>query len=359
MEDQASDHLTFVEWLARTAARWRVIAAVLAVAIVGAIIAVVVVPPVYRSRVSFVANSSANKMPSGVTSTGALAGLASQLGVQGMGDPSESPLFYIELIQSRELLTRLLRSEFRNPNGRTALDSLPLLDLLRIRSGDRARKLELGIKQMRKAIRGDYDLKTNLVWLDVDARSPDLSADIANRTLQLVTTFNREQRVSRMRSKRLFLQDRVDSAELQLRGAEERQRLFYEDNRLWKNSPALVFAEGQLRREVDIASDLYLTLKHQLEAARLDEFNDAAMITVVDSAVAPRKAQWPRYGVLAFSAILFGLLLGLLLAGSVAVLDDWRERNPARSSALARALRDARRDIRRAIARRDRRPANP
>jgi uncharacterized protein involved in exopolysaccharide biosynthesis len=261
----------------------------------------------------------------------------------------------MELVDSRELLTRLLQSRFRDPDGRSSADSTALLDLLRIRKRDPVRKLEIGIKQMRRAITGSFDTKTNLVWFDVDARSADLSAAIANRTLQLVTTFNREQRVSRIRSKRMFLEARVDSAQIQLRDAEERERMFYEENRLWRNSPALVFAEGQIRRDVDIASDLYLTLKHQLEAAKIDEFNDAAMITVVDSAVPSRKAEWPRYGLLAVSAILFGLLLGTLLAGSLAVVDDWRTRNPGRSSELARSLREARRDLKLAVSRRNRR----
>jgi uncharacterized protein involved in exopolysaccharide biosynthesis len=290
-----------------------------------------------------------------ISGTGALAGLASQFGVQPSGDPSESPQFYMELVDSRELLTRLLQSRFRNPDGRSPADSAALLDLLRVRTRDPVRKLEIGIKQMRRAITGSFDTKTNLVWFDVDARSAELSAAIANRTLQLVTTFNREQRVSRIRSKRLFLEARVDSAQIQLRAAEERERMFYEENRLWRNSPALVFAEGQIKRDVDIASDLYLTLKHQLEAAKIDEFNDAAMITVVDSAVPSRKPEWPRYGLLALSAILFGLVLGTLLAGSLAVFDDWRARNPARSSALARSLREARRDLKLAVSRRNRR----
>lgn len=341
-------------WLARTVAHWRLIASVIIVTFVAAVIAVVVVPPVYRSRVSFVANSSANKMPSVFGGTGPLAGLASQFGVAAAGDPSESPQFYIELLGSRELLTRLLQSRFHDPRGSTARDSATLLDIMRVRGSDPQRRLEKAIKRISNSMKGDFDTKTNLVWLDVDARWPDLSAAVANRLLQLVTTFNREQRVSRIRSKRVFLEGRVDSAEFQLRNAEERQRLFYEENRLWRNSPSLVFSEGQLRREVDIASDLYLTLKHQLEAARIDEFNDAALITVVDSAVAPRKAEWPRYGLLALSALLLGTLLGTLLAGSLAVVEDWKTRNASRSRALESAFRKARRDIRFALSRRNR-----
>ncbi len=344
------DHLTFVEWVARTVAHWRIVAAVCAVAIVAAILAVIFVPPVYRTRASFVANSSSSsKMPQGMPSSGALAGLATQLGVASGADPSESPQFYMELIDSRELLTRLLQSRFNDPRSSSPRDSATLLDILNIRESDPRLRLELGIKKMSRAITGDFEIKTNLVWIDVDARWADLSSAVANRTLQLVTAFNREQRVSRIRSKRVYLESRVDSARAQLQQAEERQRTFYDQNRSWRTSPDLTIAEGQVRRDVDIETDLYLNLKHQLETARLDEFNDAALITVVDSAVPPRKPQWPRFGLLTISTLLIGILLGSLLAGSVAVLDDWRARNPASSASMRDAYKDARRDISRTL----------
>jgi hypothetical protein len=57
--------------------------------------------------------------------------------------------------------------------------------------------------------------------------------------------------------------------------------------------------------------------------------NDAALITVIDSAVVPRKAQWPRYGSALAAALFFGLFFGFILAGSVTVIQDWARRNPA------------------------------
>jgi Uncharacterized protein involved in exopolysaccharide biosynthesis len=345
----SSSHLTFSHWVADTLVRWRMIAATIGVLYLLAAIAVLVIPPVYRSETSFVANSSANpKMPA-LSGTGAIAGLATQLGVNGGADPSESPAFYNQLIDSRELLTRLAVSRFKNPRSANPADSLRLVDIFRIRKDDPQRRLELAIKQLHDNIHSDFSVKTNLVWMDVDAQWPELSAAIASRATALVTAFNKEQRVSRARSKRIFLESRVDTAEMRLRDAEERQRTFYEQNRLWRNAPDLTFEEGRLRREADIANDLYLTLQHQLEAARLDEFNDAALITVVDSAVPPRKARWPRYGVLLITTTLAGLILGTILAGCSAVLDDWRARNPGEALHIRGAFKRARSDLRRVI----------
>jgi uncharacterized protein involved in exopolysaccharide biosynthesis len=318
-----------------------------------AVLAVIFIPPVYRSRASFVANSSASsKLASGLGSgAGALGGLAAQLGMGSTLDPSESPNFYIQLMQSRELLTRLLKSRFPDPRSESPKDSAQLLDLLRIRQKDPQRKLELGIKQMEKDIAGNFEPKTNLVWIDVDAEWPQLSAAVANRTIELVTAFNKEQRTSRARTKRVFLEGRVNLARTQLQAVEARHRSFLDQNRQWRSSPELTFEEKQIQRDEDQAGDLYLTLQRQFESALLDEVNDAALITVVDSAVPPRKAQWPRYLLLLASTLTAGLILGFLVAGAGAVLDDWRARNPDSAANLGGSLGRIRREIRGAFRR--------
>ena len=348
----SDDHLTFSRWFADTLVRWRTILRVMGVMMVIAILAVIFIPPVYRSRASFVANSSSSsKLAGGLASGGGLGGLAGILGMGSTLDPSESPNFYIQLIESRELLTRLLNSRFHDPRSASQRDSVPLLDLLRIRKKEPRRRLELGIKQMSKDISGKFEPKTNLVSIDVDAEWSDLSAAIANRTIELVTAFNKEQRTSRARTKRVFLEGRVNLARSELQSVEAKHRAFYDQNRLWRSSPELMFEEKQLQRDEDQAADLYLSLQRQFESALLDEVNDAALITVVDSAVPPQKAQWPRYWILLASTLMAGLILGFLVAGAGAILDDWRARNPDSAANLGGSIGRIKREIRGAFRR--------
>jgi uncharacterized protein involved in exopolysaccharide biosynthesis len=349
----ASDHLTLSRWLAETLLRWRLIALVVALTFVATALAVIIIPPIYRTQVSFVANvTSGSRLPtSALGAAGPLAGLATQLGVASGADPSESPNFYVELIQSRELLTRLLQSKFRDPRGASAADSARLIDILRMRGSDPQRRLEKGIKKMSKVINGSFDILTNVVFLDVDARWPELSSAIANRTIELVSTFNSEQRVSRVRSKRIFLEGRVAKARADLDAAQDRLRQFNEQNRSWRSAPGLVFEEQQLEREMDRVSELYLGLQRQYESTLLDEVNDAARITVVDAGVTPRKALWPDYVILAVAIPFVGLFLGLAVAGAAAVYGDWRGRNPRSWSYLSSTLQRVKGEIRNAFKR--------
>ncbi len=321
----------------------------------------VIIPPVYRARASFVANSSSSsKLQGALGGTSGLGGIISQLGGTVGGDPSESPNFYVHLLASRELLTRLLESKFADPRPDNPRDSAALIDIMRIRNSDPQRRMELGVKQMTKAIKPGMDTRTNLVWFTVDARWGELSAEIANRLTELVSGFDREIRVSRAKSLRMFLQMRHDSAQAALRQAEENQRIFYERNRgIIAGSPGLRFEEQRITREVELASDLYVSLDKQLEVARIDEINDAALITMIDSAIMPRKALWPRYWVTLFTATAVGLLVGLLLAGSATILADWRRRNPASWAYLSGAVANATSDLRAAFGLRNRSRVSP
>lgn len=333
--------LTLAAWTAAVLNRWGTIVVTALVALAIALLAAVLLPPVYRVTVSFAPNPTSSSKLGGALSSGlgALSGLTGQLGLGSTSEPTESPAFYAELLQSRELLTRLLLTRFHDPRTAAPRDSARLVDILKLRSTDPRRRLELGVKALTKALRTEADPKTNLIKLTVDNQYPELAAREANATLSLVNEFNLEQRVSRARAKREYLQSRLAQAQTDLARAQARHRDFLAGNRQWASSPTLSSDEETLRRQEDVAADLYLSVEKQFEAAQLDEFNDAALITVVDSAVAPVKPNWPKYSLLVPGALLFGVFVGVMIAGIAAVYADWSAREPAAARQLAAALR--------------------
>lgn len=336
-----AEPLTLAHWTAGVINRWRTIF-LSAMAVLGlALLAAVVLRPVYRVTVSFAPNAtSSSKLSGAMSSLGGLSSLAGGLGGLGASmEPTESPAFYTELLQSRELLTRLLLTRFADPRSAHARDSARLVDIMDLKPTDPERRLELGVKALQKTTRTESDVKSNLVKLTVDETYPELAAREANVMLSLVNAFNLQQRASRAGAKRAYLQGRMAAAKNALTVAQERYRDFLSGNRQWRSSPTLSSDEETLHRDQDVASELYLSLEKQYEAARLDEFNDAALITIVDSAVAPVRPYWPRYSLLVPGAILFGLFVGVMVAGVSTVYADWSRRDPTAASELAAALR--------------------
>jgi uncharacterized protein involved in exopolysaccharide biosynthesis len=157
----------------------------------------------------------------------------------------------------------------------------------------------------------------------------------------------------------VFIENRVTEAQQELAAAEGRLRVFYDQNRQWRTSANLMIEEGRLSRQVDVASDLYLTLRREFEMARIAEVNDGPQITIVDSAISPRKKQWPRYGVTLIVASLIGVLAGLFAAAAAALYADWRGRNPEQAAGLDGAVAQVRRDLPRLFSARRRSPRLP
>jgi uncharacterized protein involved in exopolysaccharide biosynthesis len=338
------DGLTLGDLIIGVLTRWRVVMWSVVSALTIALAALILLPAVYRSRASFVTSGGGGLKLSGGLAGAGLAGIASQFGLNTSVDPSTSPDFYAELIDSRELLTRLALSRFADPRSRTPNDSATLLQIFEIKK-DPQRAMEIAVKRLGKMLSVGFDNKTSLVTITADAKWANLSAAIANRAVALVAELNGEQRRSRAREKRSFIQERTDSAQTALDTAERQLRVFYEQNRQWNSAPTLVYEEGRLRRQVDLANELYLTVRRELETARIDEDNHVTLITVVDSAIPPRKELWPAWLPALATACVVGVLLGLMLAATLAVIADWGRRNPLRAARLSRAAAQMRREM--------------
>jgi len=349
--------LSFPGLVAGTLSRWRSVLGVAGGVVVLAIVLTLVMPPTYRATASFVTAESPTDVAGGLSDFAlepGFAGIATQLGFSGARDRSQSPAFYAQLLHSRELLTRLAFSRFPDPRTATTGDSGVLVAILGFNSSDSARDLERTIRKLTRTLQPTADPRTNLVTLQVDARWPALSAAIANEAVALVSEFNREQRLSRARSKREFLETRVSSALAELRAAEDSQELFYARNRSWENSPSLVVEERRVRRQVETANSLYLSLRQQYESARINEVNTTPVITVVDRAVPPRLREWPRRVPVVLGAAFLGVLLGLLAGAARVVGDAWARRNPDDASLLRGAFRRVRAEVRDVAMRRPR-----
>ena len=304
--------LTLSVWIAGIIRNWRLVGVVAAIALGAAAVAAVLLPHSYSAHVTFIAPTTSVNAQLGEMDAGSV-DIRAALGAADAA--LESPLFYTKLFESEELRRRVLQSRFDDPRTAVTADSVPLLEILPIRADDGRRKMEIASRRLRKAMSVGFDLSTNVVAVDVRMPWPSLAADVANEIVRLADGFAQEQRSSRARDRRLFIENRTRETLADVYAAESRRREFEEQNRLWRTSPELVSIEARLRRESFLADERYRGHLDQLEKARVEELSDRARVTVIDRAVEPRKALWPRYGKLIVSAVAASLLLGLMVAG--------------------------------------------
>jgi len=268
----------------------------------GVVAALVLGVSLLRSRTY---TSHATFMPQSRRGQSGLSGLATQLGFAiPSGDASQQPAFYVELLQSREILRAVVEARYRDRSGNDGT----LLDIYRIDVMPPARRLEAGILRLRGTVQANVVQRTGVVTLAVTAQDPSLAAQLASRLLDELNRFNLQTRQSQAAAERRFTETRLDEVRAELRGAEDELQSFLERNRNYGNSPVLQFEHDRLERELLMRQQVYTTLVQAHEQAKIEEVRDTPVLTVVEPPTVPLEPD--RRGLLVRGAVaLFGTLL--------------------------------------------------
>lgn len=247
-----------------------------------------------------------------------LRGAASQLGFS-MGSPSAnaSPLFP-QLLASRDLAARILAREYPLQDGTSA----SLFEYMGIKGSDPERNLQLGALYLRGMLRSTYDIKSGVTTISATFRDPRLAAAVVNGTIEELDRFLQELKTSQAGQKARFVTQRLKEVETQLARGENGLKTFRERNRQIIGSPQLMLEEARLSREVTMNEQVFITLKAQLEIARIDAVRDVPDIAVVEKALPPLyRPRWHR--TVMMTTMFFGFV-GLLAAFSREYLGGWK-----------------------------------
>jgi uncharacterized protein involved in exopolysaccharide biosynthesis len=166
------------------------------------------------------------------------------------------------------------------------------------------------VKKLRKAVKVDVNIRTGVVRFSIEARAPELAEAFAESTLAALNAANVDLRRTRAAAERQFTADRAEHAKEDLREAEQALADFYQRNRSISASPLLQLEEGQLKRQVDMAQQVYVQLRLQEEQAAVQEVRNTPAISVIDPPIVPAKRSWPSRRLAAG----LGLVIGLTLA---------------------------------------------
>ncbi len=271
-------------------------------------IAVLLMKPTYAATASFVAeNPAQSRLPAGFT------GLASQFGVNLAAEASRSPAFYADLLRSREILGEVLAAKIP---GSQSSDSITVYELYHITGSTAERRLDEGIKALRNRITLAVDQRTSIVRATVEAPYPIAARDVLQLLLDRLADFNVHTRQSTAGERRKFIEGRVTTSEQQLQAAEQALRTFYERNRQWQSSPQLRFEEQRLNRQVAVQQELYLNLRREYEAARIEEVNNTPVLTIIDHPAVPGRRIRPQRTI----SVLLVTFVVLILASALAII---------------------------------------
>lgn len=305
-DPSATELIPLTAILARVLGRWRRILAIgFGCAVLGVALSFTF-PREYTAQASFTPEASSSSRLGG--SLGGLSGLAGQLGLPaGLLGGSVSSDYYASVLQSRELIEEILQKSYTFGSG-SERRTVTLIDYLKVRADTPQERLARAVRKFRHKVSTLVDKKTNVVELDVELRSPELAAAVANEMLAALNRFNLERKQSQSRAQRIFVEQQRNAAIQQLHDAENRQLGFLQTNRGdLRASPTLQVQAARLERDVQQAQQLFLSLNQAYQEARIAEVQDTPVLTVIDHAVPPDRRSYPPRFLFGLALMFFGI----------------------------------------------------
>jgi uncharacterized protein involved in exopolysaccharide biosynthesis len=249
-------------------------------------------PKTYVGGGSFVGlGGSSISLPSNL---GALADVAGGLGLLQSGERvSLSPQFYSALLTSDAILEPLAGTNF--PDSSLAGAPLrPLTAILEVSGQNQRDTLERAVRALRSDMVVDLNARTGIVSFGFAAPRAYLAKSVSDSLLSRLNVFITQNLRFQAAEERRFLEDRLAALEEEVQQKQDVLRDFYEANRVYENSPGLVFQEAVLRRDLEIKQSTFASVAGSLEEARINEVKDTPLITVIDPPTLPGRPRQPR-----------------------------------------------------------------
>jgi len=308
--DGKNSIVLFSEVLVLLARKWKFIAlfSILSMALTAIII--VLVPNKYEAR-STILPTTNDAQPNSLFS---MAEGIPGLDLMGLNMNSKSPaVLYPEILTSHMLMEKVLQKKYSCSKG----DRLVEQNLYKYFKTD---NFDLAYEYLQMHSNINYDKKTGIVTISVTTKNPDLSAQVANYFVECLDDFNRYQRQTGAGLNRDFIEKRIEEAGQDLRQAEENLKQFRESNLNYYRStdPELLMMHDQLLREVEVKTQVYLTLAQQYEISTIQAKKEIPIVQILDRARPPSLKSGPAR----VKTTILGLIAGIIISSLLVIMDD-------------------------------------
>src|SRR5436309_5564616 len=339
--DQTADRLA--QAIAQVIQSWRLIAGASFSIGVATALFVLVLRERYESQFSFVPQAAASLS----TARPSLLGLAQGLGLSSiasaLGGNSTSD-YYTSLLASRSLAERVLLHPFAPGTDPRHPEATNLLIVFGADPDDFDRSLDRGVEAFGKTVTATSDPVSQVVSVSVRLEGPILAHRVADIALEELNRLNTEINHRLAIAQLEFVTQQLRESRAALYAAEENLKKFQMANRTIAY-PALVFEQGRLTRQLNLAETLYQSLAQQYQQSRLDAVKDLLSFAVLDRPNEPALRAFPKRTVAVTLAV---VLVGIVAAGTVflsALLPSARDPDSDPLGTVKAALASAGADI--------------
>ena len=273
--------------------------------------------PLYKSTITM--------YPSGESSSqlSQLQGMASMLGMNMGG--GESTFHIPDIINSRTLQTKIIYKKWDSNTFNSQVDlitfweinddskfSLNPLNWFSTSDENMDLKWEaFALEELSERISVKED-KTGLIRAHVLMEEPELAAQIANYLYSGVVEFTNINHIETAKLNREFIQERQVEVKVILISAENKLKEFRSKNRKVMDSPQLQLELERLMRDVEIQTQVFITLEKEYELARIEEVKETPSVVILDKGKPSAEKDLPRVKIIVLISICLGSFCGIL-----------------------------------------------
>ena len=153
---------------------------------------------------------------------------------------------------------------------------------------------------------------SGLIIVSVHMEEPKLASDIANYISDYVVEFIEKEQKNFADKSKEFIMDRMQISKQELNESEERLTTFRKNNPLVLDTPDLQLERARLIRSVDVNQQVFITLREQLEIAKIEASKERLFINILDKAEENPDKDKPNRLLLVIIISLCGLFLSLI-----------------------------------------------
>jgi len=249
-------------------------------------------------------------------SMGGLLGIASQFGVNvpsGAQADLSSPSLFPELLRSRTFAEKILNKKFITDKYGKELSLLAILmDGNEPSEFNRNELVTTALSPLQEILEFNQDGSSTFSVIKVTTSEPVFSKELAEVVLSELEALNLYFRSQTVIEKTFFIEERIASVKDDLEGSEKRVKEFNEQNRQ-VSSPALQLELERLNQEVEVQKEIYLTLRQQLELAKIEEVQETSIVQVLDKPQVPLGPSNKKLKLSVLLSCVLGIGLGIIL----------------------------------------------
>jgi len=198
--------------------------------------------------------------------------------------------YYTLLLKSSPFLERIANKKFFSKEMGEEVD---LISYYKVEADNEVERLTL----ITKTIGGNLDISTDrttkVVSISYSTGEPKLSAAIVNVFLEELIIYNQDVKESKTKQNREFIEDRLEENRKLLKNAETELANFTAKNKII-GTPALEIELDRLKRNVKVQEEVFLTLRKQLELAKIEEQEKKPVIEILEKAAPPLYKSSPK-----------------------------------------------------------------